>query len=115
MSDMLTMPEWVDGPERQIPRSDCHLVSISTNFYDDHVWRALAGGVVVTAGKYVTRVWLDDEALADIIGDADYYAGFSDEDYTENRSACDSARRVMTALTKQVPDVMAKHRSVWSA
>lgn len=108
-----TMSAWVDGPERIVPRSECTKVTVPSLFYEDHVQRGLAAGHVITAGRYVTVVWLDDVALADLIGDADYYGGFSDEDYQWNRSICDSARRTWDRLKAQAPAAVAAHKRTW--
>ena len=110
----LTMPEWVDGPAREVPQDECLRVTVPTLFYDDHVMRELAAGHVVKAGRYVTTVWLDTVALDDLIGDADYYAGFSGEDYSWNRSTCDSAKRTLAALRKQTPETFIDRQSVWN-
>lgn len=112
-STMLTMPEWCDGPARQVPQAECLRVTVPTLFYDDHVMRDLAAGHVEKAGRYVTIVWLDNVALDDLIGDADLYAGYSGEDYTWNRSICDSARRTLATLHKQTPGAFIDRKSVW--
>jgi hypothetical protein len=108
------MPEWVDGPARDVPKADCYKVTVPTLFYNDHVWRDLTAGVVVTEGRYVTTVWLDRVALDDLIGDAYYYASHEGEDYTANRSVCDSAKRTLARLQEQTPAAVSKYRESMS-
>jgi hypothetical protein len=108
------MPGWVDGPAREVPKADCYKVTVPTLFYDDHVQRDLAAGVVVTAGRYVTTVWLDRVALDDLIGDAHYYASHEGDDYTWNRPVCDSAKRTLARLRDQTPAAVNRYQETTS-
>lgn len=99
----LLFPEWCDGPERVVPRAECHLVKVPTLFYEDHVQRDLTAGVVTNEGRVVTQVWLDTVCIDDLVGDAKLYAGFAGEDYKWNRSLCDSARSTLRSLERQLP------------
>lgn len=80
-------------------------VQVSERFYDDHVSRdLLAGREVRRAGGRVT-VMVDWHSFAELESDASYYASFEGDDYRDNRSVCDAARRVLAALAKVTPPV----------
>lgn len=112
MNDVLTFVGWVDNPHaRKIARSECWLVKVPTLFYVDHVQRDLTQGVVTNSGHLLTQLWLDREALDDLIGDADYYAGFTGEDFEWNKSICNSAKTTLRRLREQVPEAFVKEVS----
>jgi hypothetical protein len=102
--EVMTFPGWCDDPvAREVPKSECVLVTVPTRFYRDHVERDLTAGLPVTEGKLLTTVWLDRTCFHDLFGDADYYASFAGEDYNYNRPYCDSARTTLRRLRAQAP------------
>lgn len=102
MTTTFTFEPWCDDPQpRVVALRDCTAIKVPTLFYEDHVERDLASGIVVRRGPRVTEIIVDEVVIDDLLGDADLYAGFTDVDYRENRSVCDSARSTLRLLAKQ--------------
>jgi len=81
------------------------LVWLPVIFWDDHVSRDLdlTSEIVKQVGnRYQVR--MTDEAIAELVSDADYYAFWMKEYESEGghgRSICNSARATLRALEKQ--------------
>jgi hypothetical protein len=77
-------------------------ITISALFWQDHLWRDLPSGRLIRLTKNRATIAVNDEHLSEIESDADYYASFDGDDYVDNRSFCDAAKRVLAAIEKQV-------------
>lgn len=78
-------------------------VKIPPTFYLDHRARenGTSGKVISHTSNYIV-VDLDDEALYDLISDAEVYAEFAGEDFQYNRGLVLSARATLKAINKQI-------------
>lgn len=74
-----------------------HVVTVPAKFYWDHVDRDCLPGTVVKSNKSKVTVELDDEALADLRSDAEYYS-IKDQFERELHGLCSSAQATVFAL-----------------
>lgn len=83
---------------------DTRKLWVPEKFWDDHVYRECDlkwdTQEIRRAGKRVLLSICDD-ALADLEGDADYYASFDGSDFQDNRGLVLSARATLRAIAKQ--------------
>lgn len=77
---------------------DTVVVDLPKRFYADHLQRDLSGGLIERETSKGYRVRLDREAYEDLVGDADYYAGFTGDDRRDNLGLCTSAAATLKRL-----------------
>jgi hypothetical protein len=73
-------------------------ITLPYRFVEDHAARALPVGRVLRQTKREVTLMLDRAAWNDMLGDADYYAGFTGEDRKWNLGLCTSAAAVLRRM-----------------
>lgn len=85
-------------------------VTVTALFYDDHVSRDLDGGVEVKRTKLLVTVDLTDVEWAELLSDADYYAGEAAAFGPDFAGICSSAkitaRRMRAAEVARAAEVV---------
>lgn len=73
-------------------------VDVPAVFHQDHCARDLPGGTVVKRLSRTVRIALDREEYDELLSDAEHYAGYAMDEWTEGLGVRLSARATVKAL-----------------
>lgn len=78
-------------------------IKIFSKFYFDHVSRDLSKGTILKEyanGKVLVE--MNDEEIADLLGDAEYYSECADQFGVEYQGLCKSAKATVRTINDQI-------------